>query len=100
MLEFLRNMNQSFNVPICIEFTQDLNWFLEFLKDFNEVTFFDQKHCDTHMELDACPTGHGGRWGNQIYAIPFDATKNNYNIAHILNILVAPRICHKDWKDQ
>ena len=76
-LEFLQSTNQNFNVPVPIEFTQDLNWFLEFLKDFNGVTFFDQKLCYTHMELDACLAGHGGRWGNKIYAISFDATKSN-----------------------
>ena len=94
MLKFLRRSDKKYNVPIPIEFSQDLNWFLEFLRYFNGVTFFDHKPCLTFMGLEVCPTELGGRLSNQIYTMPFDANVNNYNVIHIemLNVLVALRI--------
>ena len=40
MLEFLRGIPEGNKVQIPLEFHQDLNWLLQFLKKFNGVTFF------------------------------------------------------------
>ena len=53
MLEFLRNISEGSTVTILTEFRQDPNWFLEFLKKFNGVTFFDIKPYEVEIKLDA-----------------------------------------------
>ena len=64
MLEFF-SITQKTDIPISAEFAQDLNWFIKFLKDFNGITFFENTQFDASIELDANPTGLGGRWGQQ-----------------------------------
>ena len=57
------------------------------------------KDVDASVELDTCPTGLGGRWGQQVYTVPLHAEFSNFNIAHteMLNILVAIRLWHQQW---
>ena len=51
--EFLRSMTQKGYVQIPLEFAQDLNWCIKFIKDFNGVTFIAIKDVDASIELDA-----------------------------------------------
>ena len=99
MLEFLRSITNKRQTTIPLEFPQDLNWFLQFLKDFNGTTFFDNKSYDASVELDACPTGLGSRWGDVVYTVPIQASDAMLNIAHteMLNILVALRLWRNQW---
>ena len=99
MLEFLRSITNKHQTTIPLEFSQDLNWFLQFLKDFNGTTFFDNKSYDASVELDACPTGLGGRWGEVVYTVPIQASDAMLNIAHteMLNVLVALRLWRNQW---
>ena len=40
-------------------FFRDLNWFCTFLKQFNDVVYYDPRSIQAELHLDACLTGMG-----------------------------------------
>ena len=102
MLEFLRSIPEGNSIQIPLEFHQDLNWFLQFLKKFNGVTFFDVRPYKMEIELDACLPGVGAKCGSQVYASQLPPEFGDFNIVHLemLNILVALRVWRDQWSNQ
>ena len=70
MLQVLR---ESLDVPyitLSPQFHLDLKWFNVFLKQYNGVTFFDNKPVDFQVYLDASLSGLGGVFGPLVYVPP------------------------------
>ena len=99
MLDLLRASNKQESINLNVEFKRDLNWFCEFLPDFNGSAFFKHDHIDGEIELDACLEGLGAIYNNHIYAIPIPKGYMHMGIVHLemLNILVALRVWAKQW---
>ena len=91
MLELLRQADKQKKIVLTEDFHRDLNWFGQFLTEFNGVAFFshDPVHC--HIELDASLQGLAAVRDNEVYAVPIELDFRNYQIVHLemLNILVA-----------
>ena len=99
MLDLLRASNKQESVSLNEEFQRDLNWFCEFLPDFNGSAFFKHDQIDGEIELDACLEGLGAIYNNYIYAIPIPKGFMQMGIVHLemLNILVALRVWATQW---
>ena len=99
MLALLRSNYDQKSITLTPEFKRDLRWFQRFLTQFNGVSFFDHTRIDGTLELDACLTGLGGRWGRFVYHLPLEKHLQNLAIVHLemINILVAIRIFAKYW---
>ena len=102
MLQLLRDHTHRSVITLTHDFCRDLNWFNTLLVQFNGTTFFDHKKPDHTIYLDACLTGCGAAFANQIYALHIPLGYKNYTIVHleILNIVVALKIWGEIWKDQ
>ena len=97
MLDLLRASNKQESINLNVEFKRDLNWFCEFLPDFNGSAFFKHDNIDREIELDACLEGLGAIYNNRIYAISISKGYMHMGIVHLemLNILVA--LTAKQW---
>ena len=104
LLENLRNMNevQFMNEDV----VRDVTWFLKFVKRFNGKCkyIYPPLQCSDRIELDACLTGVGGRYNNQVYQYQF---RNNevpctFSIVHLemWNVLIGIRIWAKQWANR
>ena len=105
LLHTLRVSNNRFKVTE--DMRRDLRWFLRFAPQFNGTTTYDHVVIDQMetLHIDACLTGVGGVWKNNVYMcdIPDDMNQNNgYNITHfeLINILVALKIWGHLWCHQ
>ena len=100
LLHVLRSMHDRDQTQLDIEAQRDINWFAQFLPNFNGVTIFDHRPIAFHIELDACLQGFGARCGNQVYAFPIPLGYMDLSIVHLemLNILVALRVWNNTWK--
>ena len=67
LLENLRTMNdiQIMNEDVI----RDVVWLFQFLKSFNGKChyIYTPLQCNNYIELDACLTGVGGRYNDQVY---------------------------------
>ena len=99
MLDLLRASNKLESINLNVEFKRDLNWFCEFLPNFNGSAFFKHDNIDGVIELDACLEGLGAIYNNHIYAISIPKGYMHMGIVHLemLNILVALRVWAKQW---
>ena len=59
MLVILRNNTTNRYISLYTSFFQDLNWFQQFQKHFNGVTYFDNRKVQGEIHLDASLTGFG-----------------------------------------
>ena len=102
MLQLLRQHTSKSTIFLNSAFHRDLNWFNTFLLQFNGVTFFDYKQPDHTVYLDACLTGFGAAFANNIYALSIPLGFKNYTIVHleILNIVVAMKVWGDMWKNK
>ena len=50
------------------EFFSYLDWFCTFLKQFNDIAYYNPRSIQAELHLDACLTGLGGIFDNQCYA--------------------------------
>ena len=82
---------------------KDLQWLVNFLKNFNGVVMFDDSNPKLQVFVDASLTGMGAHWGNNVYAISrhLQATAGlNINQLEMLNVLIALRTFAKVWANQ
>ena len=101
MLTLLRKNFDKKTIVITEEFKQDLKWFNTFLPVYNGVTFF--KYVPSKLvHLDACPTGLGAIYDQQVYAMDLPHGWSSKNIAHLemINILVSIKVWHTQWANQ
>ena len=98
MLALLRVNFDKKNIVITEEFKQDLRWFNTFLPVYNGITFFNYVPSKV-IHLDACPTGLGAIYDNQVYAMDLPQGWSSKNIAYLemINILVAIKVWHGQW---
>ena len=87
------------SITLTHEFKRDLRWFQCFLATYNGVSFFHHRVADGILQLDACMTGLGGRWGRFVYHLTLENHLKNLGIVHLemINILVALRIFAPYW---
>ena len=98
MLALLRvNMGTKI-IKITKELKQDLNWFQKFLMVYNGVSFFNYAPSKS-AHLDACPTGLGAIFDNQVYAMTLPSNWQNVNIAYteMFNILAGLKVWYIQW---
>ena len=98
MLNLLRQNTSTKHIVLTEEFKQDLQWFNRFLPVFNGVSFFNYIPSKV-IHLDACPTGLGAIYDQQVYALPLSSIWQTQNIAYLemINILVALKVWHAQW---
>ena len=65
---------------------------------YSGVSFFNYTPSKS-VNLDACPSGLGAIFDNQVYAMTLPASWRNVNIAYteMMNILVALIVWHNQW---
>ena len=82
--------------------TRGLNWFQNFLPQFNGKAFFVHRPVQATIELDACLQGFGAVYMNQVYAVPIPEYCFQFSIVHLemLNILVAIRVWCQYWANK
>ena len=76
------------------EVIKDVKWFLNFLELFNGTCsyIYTPVNCTDVIELDACLTGLGGRFNNQVYKYQFrnNEVPQSFSIVHLemWNVLI------------
>ena len=95
-------MEHKIQVALTIEAKRDINWFINFLTQYNGVTFFDHIPINYSIELDAILQDLGARWGNQVYAMILPLEYLDLQIVHLemLNLLATLRVWQDQWKDK
>ena len=64
MLQLLRDNYDKNSITLTHDFRRDRRWFVKFVRSYNITSFFYHKPIEATIELDACLTGFGGRWGS------------------------------------
>ena len=72
------------------------------MKQFNGIVYYDLRHIQAELHLDACLTGLGGIFDNQCYALLVPKKFNDYSIVHLemVNIVVALKIWATEWSNK
>ena len=101
MLAVLRENYKQTKIKLTQPFFKDLNWFNIFLKQYNGITFYDNRTIDEIIYL-ACLTGLGGTFNNMVYTlpIPLNYGRFNINLLEMINIMVALKIWGHIWKNK
>ena len=99
MLGTLRNVSNPARVELNQDFQRDLGWFQKFLPLYNGVSMYQHAKSQSILELDACLTGLGGRWGNFVYHLPIERGYANLDIVHLemVNIVMALHLFARFW---
>ena len=100
MLDTLRDHHFKNTIVLDAEFHKDVNWFKQFLFQFNGTTFFNKSPITATIELDACLTGLGGSFGDLVYTLPIHTHKGSIVHLEMLNILVALKLWGHLWKSK
>ena len=84
------------------EFYKDIHWFLTFWPSYNGISFIKKNAVDPNqaLYLDACLTGMGAVWRDQVYATPIQNLGGlELKIVHLemLNVIIALRTWDKLW---
>ena len=100
MLELLCQSHNSRHINLTNDFKRDLLWFRKFLPLYNSVSMYGHKVITDVIELDACLTGLGGRYGYWVYHLPIPNNFKQLSIVHLemINILLAVRLFTQTWK--
>lgn len=99
MLDTLREATPTGSVTLSEEFQKDVNWFLEFLPNYNGIHIIQVDPPQQTFEVDACLKGCGGVSDQHFYTTAFPAfiLEQNWHISRleILNILIALKLWSK-----
>ena len=89
-------------IKLSQQFHCDLNWFQDFLKQYNGVTFFNNKPVDFQVYLDASLSGLGGAFRPSVYALPLSTEFQDLYITQLemLNVVVALKVWSQLWADK
>ena len=82
---------------------KDLNWFIQFLSQFNGKVMFPTGRSRINVYVDSCLTGMGGIWDNNVYTISrhVEATRGlNITQLEALHVLIATRVFAQLWRHQ
>ena len=88
-------------VKVDDDMKKDLSWFVEFLLHFNGKVLFT--HTKPHYDafVDACLTGVGGIWNQNVYAASRQILLTwhlNITQLEMLNVLIALRVFSDAWR--
>ena len=86
---------------VCNEIKKDLNWFVNFLQQFNGVVMFDKSDPKLQVFVDASLSGMGAYWRGNAYAISrhvYATAGLSITQLEILNVLIALRTFAEVWK--
>ena len=99
MLATLRNISNPARLHLDQDFQRDLRWFDKFLPLYNGVSMYAHVKSQSILELDACLTGLGGRWGNFVYHLPMERGFAKLDIVHLemINIVMALHLFAHWW---
>ena len=99
MLDMLRSSQNAQKITVTSDFRRDVRWFAKFLPTYNGINFYDHRTIDHVLDLDACLTGLGGRFGNLVYFLPLQHGYKECTIVHLemVNILLALRLFCSYW---
>ena len=99
MLDLLRTSQNAQKITLTSDFRRDVRWFAKFLPTYNGINFYDHRSVDHVIDLDACLTGLGGRFGNLVYFLPLPRGYKECTIVHLemVNILLAIRLFCSLW---
>ena len=102
MLDILRAHFGSNELNLGQDFHRDLNWFGNFLPQFNGTAVCNHSPVHMTIELDAGLVGLKAICMNQVYAIKIPKNYENYSTVHLemLNILAALRLWAKQWSNK
>ena len=102
MLQVLRESHDMSHITLSPQFHLDLNWFNIFLKQYNGVTFFDNKPVNFQVHLDASLSGLGSVFGHLVYALPLGTEFKHLHITQLemLNVVVALKLWSNLWSDK
>ena len=90
-------------IPIDEEMVKDLNWFIQFLTQFNGTVMFDTSRPHYEVFVDASLSGMGASWDTNVYAVTrhlWATIGLDINQLEMLNVLIALRIFAKSWQNQ
>ena len=99
LLQILRDQSREKIIKLDHAFQKDVRWFKNFLVQFNGTSLYVKDKVDANIHLDACLTGVGAIFQNEIYQAKIPEKFKHCHIAalEMLNILVALRIWAKKW---
>ena len=102
MLVILRDNTENRYISLDTSFFQDLNWFQQFLRNFNGVTYFDNRKPQGEIHLDASLTGFGACYDNMVYALPLPESFVEFHITQLemLNVIVALKVWSTVWQNK
>ena len=90
-------------VSVDEDMVKDLNWFIQFLTQFNGTVMFHTSRPHHEVFVDASLTGMGASWGTNVYAVTrhlWATIGLNINQLEMLNVLIALRLFAKYWQNQ
>ena len=95
----LRSSQNAQRMTLTSDFRRDVCSFAKFLPTYNGINFYDHRTIDHVLDLDACLTGLGGRFGNLVYFLPLQHGYKECTIVHLemVNILLALRLFCSYW---
>ena len=101
MLVILRDNKENRYISLDTSFFQDLNWFQQFLRNVNGVTYFDNRKPQGEIHLDASLTGFGACYDNMVYALPLPESFHEFHITQLemLNVIVALKVWSTVWQN-
>ena len=103
MLETLQAAPDLGHMPLSSDFKKDVNWFLNFMPSYNGVNMMSYPEEGLILELDACLSGVGGRFDDEIYhtytLLPDFILAEGHHITHLemLNIVIATKLWKEKW---
>ena len=102
MLVILRNNVTNKHFSLSESFFKDFNWFHQFLKQYNGVTYIDNRKVQADIHLDASLVGFGGCFNNMVYALPFPELFKQFYITQLemFNVIVALKVSARCWQDK
>ena len=94
LLQILRDQSREKIIKLDHAFQKDVRWFKNFLVQFNGTSLYVKDKVDANIHLDACLTGVGAIFQNEIYQAKIPEKFQLFHIAalEMLNILVALRV--------
>ena len=102
MLNLLRDNHDKSHFKLTKDFLRDLHWLVDFVDIFNGQSFFVNDTIDHEIHIDACLTGFGGIFKDQVYYFKVPDDFNTLNIVYLemQNILIALKIWGHQWRSK
>ena len=79
-----------------------MNWFHQFLREYNGITYFDNKNIHAEIYLAASLVGFGAYFDKMVYALALPDCFKQFHITQpeMLNVIVALKAWAYYWQDK